>query len=345
MKTASNNKKIREIINLVRDGKLIPKPEFQRRLVWTRVDKNNFIDTILRGYPFPEIYLADGEVDLDTGEGTQLLVDGLQRVNTMVQYFTGDSTLKLTSVPSYNDLSGDEKKAFLLYDVAVRDLGAVSKEEIIEVFKRLNSTKYSLLDIEVSNAVYSGALKKFADTLSNDDFFQRHSIFNALDYKRMGDLRYLLTIISTMLAGYFNRDDAFEELLDRYNDDFPKEGEIYGRIQNTLNFIEECGFENRSRVWRKADLFSFVVELDIALNIKNLNLQPSEIVNTIQDFLSGIDTRMNEGSLVHAVYYKSALQGTNDKINRIRRGFIIGSLLEGKDLKLIEQELQENNLA
>ena len=93
MKTGATNKKIREIISLVREGKLIPRPEFQRRLVWSHKDKDFFLDTILRKYPFPEIYLADHEVDLETGEGTQLLVDGLQRVSTIVQYFNGDPDL------------------------------------------------------------------------------------------------------------------------------------------------------------------------------------------------------------------------------------------------------------
>jgi hypothetical protein len=345
MKTASNNKKIRELINLVKEGKLIPKPEFQRRLVWSRTDKNNFIDTILRAYPFPEIYLADGDVNLETGEGTQLLVDGLQRINTLVQYFTGDSDLKLTTVPSYNDLSAEEKKSFLQYDVAVRDLGNVSKDEIIEVFKRLNSTKYSLLDIEVSNAVYSGALKKFADEVSSNPFFETHSIFNASDYKRMGDLRYVLTIICTYIVGYFNRDEVFEELLDRYNDEFPLEQEIKTRIYNVIEFIDDCGFENNSRIWRKADLFTFMIELDNAINIKKLNLQPSEIVNIIQDFLSGINPKMTEGSLVHALYYKAALQATNDKINRLRRGFVVEELLEKKSIKEIEQELRNRELS
>ena len=93
MKTAATNKKVRELIQSVREGKLLPRAEFQRRLVWSRDDKNHFVDTILRGYPFPEIYLADGEVDLNTGTGTQLLVDGLQRVSTIIQYFEGDSIL------------------------------------------------------------------------------------------------------------------------------------------------------------------------------------------------------------------------------------------------------------
>ena len=44
MRTAPTNKKVREIIShLVRDGKLIPRPEFQRRLVWKIEDKNHFL--------------------------------------------------------------------------------------------------------------------------------------------------------------------------------------------------------------------------------------------------------------------------------------------------------------
>ncbi|WP_181306553.1 DUF262 domain-containing protein [Rufibacter sp. XAAS-G3-1] len=339
MKTAPNNKKIREIITLVKEGKIIPRPEFQRRLVWSREDKNHFIDSVLRGYPFPEIYLADGDVDLDTGEGSQLLVDGLQRVNTIVQYFTADPDLKLTLVPSYNDLDKDQKQNFLQYDVAVRDLGSVSKQEIIEVFKRLNATKYSLLDIEISNAVYSGELKKFCDQFSSNSFFELHNVFNAADYKRMGDLRYCLAIVSTIIVGYFNRDEAFEDLLNRYNDDFPLQSELYERLRNVMEFIDECGFEKNSRIWRKADLFSFFVELDQILNIKGNQLQPSAVIESVQSFLDGINSRMNESSAVHALYYKSALQATNDKLNRVRRGVILSGLIESKTLDQIEQDL------
>ena len=70
MRTAPTNKKVRELITLVRDGTLIPRPEFQRRLVWKIEDKNHFLDSVITGYPFPEIYVADGDVNLDTGQGS-----------------------------------------------------------------------------------------------------------------------------------------------------------------------------------------------------------------------------------------------------------------------------------
>ena len=80
MKTSATNKRIRELITGIRNKTMIPRPEFQRRLVWTTKDKRRFLDSVLRGFPFPEIYTAAGAIDPDTGDGTELLVDGQQRV-------------------------------------------------------------------------------------------------------------------------------------------------------------------------------------------------------------------------------------------------------------------------
>lgn len=345
MKTAPTNKKVRELIGMVKEQKLLPRPDFQRRLVWTRDDKNHFLDSVIRNYPFPEIYFADGDVNLETGEGTQLLVDGLQRVSTLIQYFEGDPELKLTTVVPYRSLDEVEKRAFLQYDVAVRDLGSISKDEIIEVFKRLNATKYSLLDIEVSNAVYAGALKKFCERFAEHDFFKVHTIFNSLDYKRMGDLRYVLSIVGTILQGYFNRDDAFEILLDRFNDDFPAELEMVKRIDNTLAFIDECGFDSRSRVWKKADLFTLIIELDQCLHVRGAPLQPIEVVETLSAFYEAAGSGNVDAIELSSIYYKAALQASNDKINRVRRGVIIGKLLDKLSQEEILDQLRQQGLS
>jgi hypothetical protein len=345
MKTASTNKKVREIITLVKEGKLIPRPEFQRRLVWTIKDKNLFLDSILKGYPFPEIYLADGEVDLETGKGTQLLVDGLQRVSTMVQYFDADPQLVLTSVPQYKDLSEDEKRDFLQYDVSVRDLGGISKDQIIDVFRRINATKYSLNDIEINNAVYAGALRQFADRASGHPFFTEHSVFSSQDFKRMGDLRFLLQIIITIIAGYGNRDDMFETFLSRYNEFFDRESEIETRILKVIDFIDECGFYPKSRVWRKADLLTLLVELDNTLNEENLDLDPLKVVADLQGFYESIDSGGVGDNTLSGIYYKAALQASNDRVNRVRRGMIVGGVLRGENEKAILGRLRQEGLA
>lgn len=345
MKTAPTNKKVRELISMVKEEKLIPRPEFQRRLVWTNKDKDHFLDTILRGYPFPEIYLADGEVDLESGEGTQLLVDGLQRVSTIIEYFDASPNLRLLTVPPYRLLDETGKRAFLQYDVAVRDLGSVRREAIVEVFQRINATKYSLLDIEVNNAVYAGELKKFAEQVATDAFLIDNGVFNAQDFKRMGDLRYALTLVITLLRGYFNRDDAFEELLERFNEEFPHAAEIDQRLRRCFDFITECGFESRNRIWKKADLFTVIVELDILFREDQGRLHPSIVVETLTEFYCAIDVATPGAADIVGIYYKAAIQATNDKVNRLRRGIVIGGVLRGQDHASIMGALQGANLA
>jgi hypothetical protein len=124
MKTTATNRKVRELLTALRHKKLVPRPDFQRRLVWNNKDKSAFLETVLLSYPFPEIYVAAGDVDVETGEGTELLVDGQQRVTTLHQYFTASPDLALYGdVKPYADLTKEEKEAFLQYDVVVRDLG------------------------------------------------------------------------------------------------------------------------------------------------------------------------------------------------------------------------------
>ena len=331
MKTSASNKKVRELIQMVRSGRLIPRPEFQRRLVWTNSDKARLIDTVLKGYPFPEIYLANGELDIETGDGTQLLVDGQQRVTTLVESFEGNSRLSLKGNTPYSNLEEDEKRRFLDYDVAVRDLGDVSNSQIIEVFKRINSTAYGLTDIEVNNALYNGALKTFADRYTAIEFFDVHRVFRAEDLKRMGDLKYVLQIIASMLGGYFNRDEALEEFLSTYNDEFPMEQEIAKRLDKTLSFIEECGFDSKSRVWKRNDLFTLIVELDRAFG-EGLVLQPSVVVESLTAFFNRVDQgSLDPGDIAAATYYKAAVQASNDRINRERRGQIVRDILRGID--------------
>jgi uncharacterized protein with ParB-like and HNH nuclease domain len=62
---------------------LCPRPEFQRRLVWNNKDRVAFIETVVLGYPFPEIYVAAGDVNVESGEANEMLVDGQQRITTL----------------------------------------------------------------------------------------------------------------------------------------------------------------------------------------------------------------------------------------------------------------------
>lgn len=339
IQTTATNKKVRELLKSTRDGTLVPRPEFQRRLVWTAKDKDKFVDTVLKGYPFPEIYMCNGEIDVETGEGTQLLVDGLQRVSTLNEYFLGEAVISHVLTSPYAQLTPEEKQRFLEYNVVVRDLGALSKEQIIEAFRRLNSTQYTLRDMEVHNAIYDGAMKRFCEKFSENQFFENHRVFLASDRKRMGDVSYCLSIVATMMNGYFNRDADHEDVLSRYNESFPEE-DLYGkRINAVLDLIEECGFDQKSRIWKKADFFSVFIELDSILQSGFILTSPALVLEALEAFYAEVESAPPRRQGVSDIYYKAALQASNDRASRLRRGLIVSGKITGMQDDEIAEEL------
>lgn len=330
MKTSAENRRVRQLLNGIQTGEITPRPDFQRNLVWSNKDKIAFLDTVLSGYPFPEIYIAVGEVNLATAVGTEMLVDGQQRVTTLHQYFTASSALTLRDgMQPYSALSPDEQREFLNYDVAVRNLGIIGTEEIREVFRRINSTAYSLNAMEIHNARYRGPLKQCADDIAEDDFFDEHHLFSGREIRRMRNSVYALTIVISMLSTYFHRETELEAFLKRYNDEFPEDADIRARFVKTKDFIERCRFPDRSRAWKKTDFLVLLVELDRILNKESYPLDAHRVGTAVENLYDRVDQEMSapSGDEDLQAYFKTTVQATNDRMSRVNRGRVVRKVI------------------
>lgn len=338
MRTAADTRKISLLLKMEREGSLIPTPEFQRRAVWTTPDKVAFIETILAGFPFPEIYTAAGNVDTTTGEAVELLVDGQQRLRTIKDYFNGVSPFRLSrAIRRYKDLEEDEKKSFLNYDVAVRNLGLLDEERIREVFKRMNRTSYSLNDMERFNAVYLGEFKKFSELIASDSIFSDYKIFSANDIRRMKDVVYGASLVTTMMSQYFHRDDEVEEYLARYNDDFPDRSKIYARFLATVAYLRELDLPKEIRAFKKADFYTLFVEIDRQLTSK-LKPVPAQAREALIKLYSDVDLARSTGTEDERVarYVGTILQNTADRGARVARGEIVREVINAVAQEAIE---------
>ena len=94
-------------------------PYFQRNLVWRDLHKVDFIKTILLGYPFPQIFIAKGTIDLENMSTTSCIVDGQQRMSAIVEFikdkYRVDNKL-------FSELEPKQKEEFLKYQVPIIDL-------------------------------------------------------------------------------------------------------------------------------------------------------------------------------------------------------------------------------
>ena len=108
--TSPSNRKISALYKDIKRENLILQPDFQRRFVWNNKHKEKFIDTILEGYPVPEIYVAQRGIDIETIESEEVVVDGQQRLHTIVEYIDEpeESTVFGNIVKKYRNLSKDE---------------------------------------------------------------------------------------------------------------------------------------------------------------------------------------------------------------------------------------------
>jgi hypothetical protein len=331
MKTSATNRRIHQLLTAIAEKKLNPRPDFQRRLVWTNDDKVSFIRTVLRGLPFPEIYVCAGSLDPDTGQATEFLVDGQQRLTTLNQYFKGLPGLRLGDIKPYAQLGTEEKESFLEYEVVVRDLGKHRIEQIREIFELINSANYALNSIEIKNARYAGEFKKFAEEVAQRPELKRWKIFNAGDVRRMQDVRYCLVLIATLLSTYFNRDEDIEEYLSKYNDTFVEKEELRGQLTACLSFIDALALPEKSRAFRKTDLFSLLVEIHRAMFKRRIQLDKQAVAERLTAFFEQVDIVAASGTSENAfaqVYYRSTVRAAIDRGNRYRRGEILQAILD-----------------
>lgn len=337
MDTTATNKKLREIITEISQNTLVLRPGFQRNLVWTSKHKNNIIRTVLKGYPFPEIFIATMDCDMTTAASRNGIVDGQQRISTLYSYFRGTNDFKLESdIKPYAELSIDEQKAFLEYVVVVRDLGIIEDSVIKEVFQRLNSTNYSLNAMEINHAVYSGAFKSLCERLADNSFFEKYRLFTSNDIRRMKDSYYVASLLATILLGYFNNDDKVDDCFSLYNEVFEEEKVIEDNFCSILNLISRLNIKSK-RVSQKGDFFTLFIELYFAKYVKCFEIDEELLSASIKDFYDAVDLlsmqdldQSNDDDASQndiREYKKNVIQGINHRSARIARANIIEKMI------------------
>ncbi|MFC3685829.1 DUF262 domain-containing protein [Hydrogenophaga luteola] len=347
----ANNQKIIEIYQKLQAGRLNVSPDFQRKLVWRRQHKIEFIETILKNYPFPEVYLAPEKVDTQRMELRELVVDGQQRLSAIKEYIAGTGVFaQPSSIPTFDSLDTSQKEDFLNYEVSVRYLKNASEEQIKEIFQRINRTDYSLNRMERFHAAWGDSeLVCLAKQLVDRDleinlelinyrvedadrnwlleFFGAGSddgMFSEAEVSRMQSLQYILVLLITMIRGaYFHRNTVIEEAVKTYYEQVPDAQLHVKRLVDSTRFISELQLPPESMWTTKSSLFTMMVEL------ANANLAAVDKVKLRAELLS-IEEKLNanaaidEDSKQYKFYTREAV---NEKKGRELRGKYFNSIV------------------
>lgn len=155
-------KTIQSIYAWYSEDKLFVNRRYQRKLVWTQIEKQKLIESITSQYPVPAILLAERP------DGTFEIIDGLQRLFSIVSFIENSyptidgklfnvaqfPTAKLRSDDGHFDTIEGEKlnprevSTFLDYSMAITVMRNATEDEIDDVFARINTYGHRLSDQE-----------------------------------------------------------------------------------------------------------------------------------------------------------------------------------------------------
>ena len=137
-------------------GQLNIRPAYQREYIYEEKEREALIDSVLRGYPIGVLYWADNEVHTDEVPRYEI-VDGQQRVLTLVRYVNSQFSIPVDGTPKYfHNLPESSQCEFQEHQLSVYVCKG-EREDRLKWFERINVGSKPLSAQEVRNAVYVGA--------------------------------------------------------------------------------------------------------------------------------------------------------------------------------------------
>jgi hypothetical protein len=177
---------VRELVRMAAENELDRAPEYQRKFRWSDKDESRLIESVFLGLPVPSLFVAAN------ADGTWEVVDGLQRLSTLIHFVAEPAVLLKTidraeplrlagleSVPdlnglTYAELPGPLRLAFNKRALRVTALSDKSDLHVrFDLFERLNNGGIALTAQEVRACIYRGAFNDLLRELASDSGFKR----------------------------------------------------------------------------------------------------------------------------------------------------------------------------
>ncbi len=319
IKPSVTNPTIADIYEKIDTNRLNLSPDFQRKFVWTHEHQESFLDTILHGYPFPEIYVCQGKIDTKKLRTTQKVIDGQQRLTTIKNYIENTFDIPLKTISPFDKLEEGDREHFLSYQIVVRDIGKVDDSLVKEIFRRINLTKFKLEDIEIHNAIYDGKFIQIAKELSEEIELEEFGVFHDSEFTRMVDVHFFLQVMSTIeRGGYYHRDNELEKCVAEFNDEYHNSHRTKSLILNSISILKDLDLELDTIWFRKSNFFTLVVEICFADKI------PDDFKSKLLNFESQVMTHKYDTDSDYGTYYGYMYAGTNNRKSRVIRSELFG---------------------
>ncbi|MBB4282628.1 hypothetical protein GGE43_002524 [Agrobacterium tumefaciens] len=322
---------------------------FQRKFVWLPKHRIRLMETILAGFPAPEIYLWQTDTDPDTGDSKYSIIDGQQRIRSVVSFLNNEYSLRKNSLnedyqgasfadKKFFELTNEEKANIWKYRFHIKFISSqVPRDEITDMFLRLNSTNMTLNPQELRHAEFSGQFLEAAEMISSEPLWREYKLFNEAEIRRMRDIQFVSSILIYLRRGVaeelsqsnINRIyDAYNEKYDERTDD----EETVIKLAQTAIAITNADDKVLKFIRSKVHLYSLMIVCDQLATGASMQDVQSRFAAFVEAYFlvdpNLVYTTPIEQAAVE--YRRLTTEGVQKRYNRTRRISVLRRLLESE---------------
>lgn len=246
-------------------------PDFQRGVVWKNRAQTLFVDSVLKQLPIPSIC-----VSLDGNTQKRLVIDGLQRITTMIKFLDPESKWRLSDIDDVDKRIRGKKmlevresapQLIEIFENFVIPITVIRcdysrhdhMQYLFQIFNRLNSGGSKLYNQEIRNCIYQGPFNTLIKHLSRGEQWCR---FAGVTPKKVMQARFGH---EERILRFF----AFNERWSVYN----------GRFAAFLNdYMETYKYSTRKQIEDFSILFSETLSIANRIDLVHTNKVISDAV-------------------------------------------------------------------
>lgn len=238
---------VETLVSQMRKGRIDLDPSFQRRNAWLDNRKSKLIESIILGFPIPQIVLAEKP----NAKGNFFVLDGKQRLLALRQFSVDRndarddefSPLKLTGLEVLTELNQlsladlEAQHPDLVPTIENHSIRTVvlsswsSERMLLSLFLRLNTGSVPLSPQELRQALIHGDFVKWLDEASGNSAALRQLLNNSHPDRRMVDAELLLRHLAFSLSPLQYRGNL-KEFLDQTSRHFNTQ---WSTVQQSLH--------------------------------------------------------------------------------------------------------------
>lgn len=248
----SKTYEVLDLINWEESGDLNISPKYQRNPVWDNVAKSFLIDTIMRDYPMPPLFLRQ-IFNLSERRTMREVIDGQQRSRAIIGYYNNEFPIlkkhnNIYGGKFFKDLDPEDQEHFLKYNIFIDTISEKDDGIIYDIFARMNSNAANVNKQEIRNAKFWGDFKTSVYAVSSNirEFFIDYNIFSTKNLARMKDMEFVSSLFILAMDGCTSQSDAqIDKYYREYDKNFTESLQVETRILNAIDTVKSI-FENAS---------------------------------------------------------------------------------------------------